>query len=87
MNENVKGTCPDCQVEHRTLEPSTYQEDTSIDLRHYVLVDLDSGTVLGDPRRVVLVHDENMPDGDPSDSEIIAAAEASGFRLDVDYFN
>lgn len=33
-----------------------------MDLRNYVLVDLDSGVVIRDPRRVRLVHEENLPE-------------------------
>lgn len=32
-----------------------------MDLRNYVLVNLGNGTVIRDPRRVRLVHEENLP--------------------------
>lgn len=56
-------------------------------LRDYVLVDLVTGTIIGDPRRVVLVRDDNMTDTDASDSEIIANAEAFGVSLPDFYYD
>ena len=50
-----------------------------MDLRNYSLVDLNSGQVL-DPRRVQLVHDENMPESQDFIS-IIAAAIHNGIDL------
>lgn len=50
-----------------------------MDLHNYFLVDLNSGQVL-DPRRVRLVHDENMPESQDFIS-FIAAAHNDGIDL------
>ena len=49
-------------------------------LRDYVLIDLDTGTILRDPRRVRLVHDDNVPESN-SDSDLIVAADSFGITL------
>lgn len=71
-------------ISESTLSP-TFIDDPRDSLRNYMLVDTETGTVLGNPSTVFLLH-HDYSDGDVmeemSDSEVVAYAKAHGFPLD-----
>lgn len=70
-------------INERTLEPSTYQEDTMERIRDYLAVDTESGTIMA-AVNIRLVHRDCFPEGDEelSDSEVSALAMERGIYLD-----
>ena len=71
------------------LEP-VYHDDPRESLSSYVLVDTETGTILGNPRTVRFLHRDHF-DGDQleemSDSEISEYAERHGMPLTDDFVN
>ena len=71
------------------LEP-VYHDDPRESLSSYVVVDTETGTIISDPRSVVLLHRDHL-DGDQmdemSDREVSEYATKHGIRLDDDFVN
>lgn len=84
----MSGRLTAMNINERTLSPSTYQGDTRESLNNYMLVDTETGTIIGQASTVVLLHKDHA-DGDAmdfmSEGEVAELASRCGIPLDDEY--